>query len=165
MGGCAHASLRLFRGPTSAPPGRAAVQPGGEEQRGRARRCARGGEAGRGRRPAPTPPRAAAAPPPPPCPPRRREMAATPQNGSRARSRAGARRDKTGAAGSFPRRGHGSPGSLVAAVRRPPPALRTVPAPRPYSAFPHQPLQFAVQRALPFLFQAPPCPGGRLREG
>lgn len=100
-------------------------------------------------------PGAAAAPPPSPLPPRRREMAATPQNGSRARSRAGARRDKTGAAGSFPRRGHGSPGSLVAAVRWPPPALRTVPAPRPYSAFPHQPLQFAVQRALPFLFQAP----------
>lgn len=70
-------------------------------------------------------PGAAAAPPP-----RRREMAATPQNGSRARSRAGARRDKTGATDAFPWHGHARPSSsLVAAVRRPSPALRTVPGP------------------------------------
>lgn len=46
----------------------------------------------------------------------------------------------------------------------PPPARRTVPAARPSSAFPHQPLQFAGQRALPFLFQIPPCPGGACEQ-
>lgn len=46
----------------------------------------------------------------------------------------------------------------------PPPALRTVPAAPPSSAFPHQPLQFAGQRALPFLFQVPPCPGGACEQ-
>lgn len=122
---------------------------------------ARGGEPGRGRRPAPTPPRAASAPPPSSCPlggakwrPRHKMAAGYGHERALAETKQAPRSPSPGAA--MPAR--------AAPWWWPPPALRTVPAAPPSSAFPHQPLQFAGQRALPFLFQVPPCPGGACEQ-
>lgn len=174
--GSVHASRRLFwvshatriqRASGAVRKRRApSVEPGGEEQKGRARLCFWWGEA-RALSPAP-PPASNGRPSPTALPPTRpREMADEPQNGSRARSQAGDDRNKKGALDPLPPARPCRPELPFGGCQGP--ALLGTGAPsRPHghtSAFPRRPIRCPsgpqstrgpFVRVLPLLFQITP---------